>query len=176
MVRGIDEKPYLEWLDGVESLVVSPNPPHGIVAIEIGTILNRLGSAFGTSAVEVHLRLDDDAHHRTVLLPDVVFYRDETMLGIPQQDRMLPNVPPEIIVDVRSPNDRPGFREAKIARYVAWGCPLVLDVSVTPRAIVAITRDGARTYRPGDRFEHPAVPWLQFQVGEVFAKLDLFGF
>ncbi len=175
-MNGIDEKPYLEWFDGAECVAVSPNPPHGIVAMELGTIMNRLGSAFGTAAVEVHLRLTDGAERRTVLLPDVVFYRNDTLLSIPARDRMLPNVPPDVIVEVRSPNDRPGFREAKIARYVAWGCPLVLDVSLEPRAIVSHASDGIRTFHPGDRFEHPAAPWLQFRVDEVFAKLDLFGF
>jgi Uma2 family endonuclease len=62
-----------------------------------------------------------------VLLPDVVFYRFETR-ALDKADRLLPNVPPEIVVEARSPNDRPGFRDEKIGRYLAWGCPLAFDV------------------------------------------------
>ena len=132
MARGIDTKPYLEWLDGVESAAVSPNTPHGIVATTIAEVFNSAGKGVGLAISELHLRLNDDPAKRTVLLPDVSFYRTESFLAIDPADRLLPNVPPEVIVEVRSPNDRPGFREEKIRRYLAWGCPLVFDVDPLP--------------------------------------------
>lgn len=176
MARGIDTKPYLEWLDGVESPAVSPNTPHGIVAITLAQLFNSQGDSFGLAMPEVHLRLSDTPGKRTVLLPDVVFYRVDTLRALDKADRLLPNVPPDIIVEVRSPNDRPGFREEKIRRYLAWGCPLVFDVDPLPRSIVVHTRDAARTLGIDDRFSDPLVPWLTFDVREVFERLELFGF
>ncbi len=176
MARGIDTKPYLEWLDGVESVAVSPNTPHGIVATTIAEVFNSAGKGVGLAISELHLRLNDDPGKRTVLLPDVSFYRTESFLAIDPADRLLPNVPPEVIVEVRSPNDRPGFREEKIRRYLAWGCPLVFDVDPIPRSIVVHTRSGSRTLAIGDRFSDPLVPWLSFDVSEVFERLELFGF
>ncbi len=176
MARGIDTKPYLEWLDGVESIAVSPNTPHGIVAVTMLELFNRDGNRFGLAMPELHLRLDDDPGKRTVLLPDVTFYRVETLRALDKADRLLPNVPPDIIVEVRSPNDRPGFREEKIRRYLAWGCPLVFDVDPLPRSIIVHTQDGARTLGIDDRFSDPLVPWLAFDVREVFDRLELFGF
>lgn len=176
MPNGIDTKPYLEWLDGVESIAVSPNTPHGIVATTIAEVLNRVGKGVGLAISELHLRLNDDPVKRTVLLPDVTFYKTREFRAIAPADRLLPNVPPEVIVEVRSPNDRPGFREEKIRRYLAWGCPLVFDVDPIPRSIVVHTRTGSRVLGVDDRFSDPLVPWLSFDVREVFERLELFGF
>lgn len=176
MARGIDTKPYREWLDGAESVAVSPTTPHGIVAITFAEILNRCGSGFGLAMPELHLRLDDRSGSRTILLPDVAFYRSEIVRALDPQDRLLPNVPPDVIVEVRSPNDRPGFREEKIRRYLAWDCLLVFDVDPAARSIVVRTNDSARTLTESDAFADPLLPWLAFEVREVFARLELFGF
>jgi Uma2 family endonuclease len=176
MARGIDTKPYLEWLDGVESVAVSPNTPHGIVGHTLATIIDARGRDFGAAIPELHLRLDDRPGTRTVLLPDVTFYRNETILSLDPKDRLLPNVTPELIVEVRSPDDRPGFREEKIRRYRAWGCPVVFDVDPGSRTIVVHSDLGVRELRETDRFRDPAVAWLSFDVCDAFARLALFGF
>jgi Uma2 family endonuclease len=176
MARGIDTKPYLEWLDGVESIAVSPNTPHGLAATALLRIIDRAGHGFGDAIPELHLRLNDTPGKRTVLLPDVTFYRLSTIQSLDPADRLLPNVPPEVIVEVRSPNDRPGFREEKIRRYLAWGCPLVLDVDPLARSIVVHTKDATRKLGVDDRFSEPAASWLEFDVREVFERLSLYGF
>lgn len=175
MARGIDTKPYLEWLDGVESTAVSPNTPHGVVAAELLLILRREGGTTGSAIPELHLRLNDEPENQTVLLPDVAYYRDEQLLALDISDRLLPNVPPDVIVEVRSSNDRPGFREEKLRRYLAWGCPVVLDVDPRLRTIVVHDASSAQTLTQDDRFAHPLVPWLHFHVREVFAPLDRLG-
>jgi Uma2 family endonuclease len=171
MARGIDTKPYLEWLDGVESIAVSPNTPHGLAAKRLTAIIDAAGGDFGEAIQELHVRLSDS----TTLLPDVAFYRIETLLAVPPQERLIPSIPAEIVVEVRSPNDRPGFREEKIRRYLAWGTPLVFDVDPTTRAIVVHTAIGQRRLERNERFEDSLVPWLTFHVSEVFDRLDRLG-
>lgn len=167
--RGIDERPHLEWLDGVERPAeVSPNPGHGLVALAFARIIDDCGAAFGAAGVEVHIRLDDRPGKRTVLMPDVSFFRADSLRGLSEEDRLLPNVPPDVIVEVRSPNDRPGFREEKIRRYLAWGCPLVFDADPATRTIVAHTASETRTFRSGEAFSDPAFSWLTFPVDKVF--------
>lgn len=169
MARGIDSKPYLEWLDGVESVAVSPNLPHGGVAVRLGAIFQRLGEEFGEAAVELHVRVSPG----TVLLPDVAFYRLDALLTVPAEERLIPSIPAEIAVEVRSPNDRPGFRDEKIRRYIAWGATLVLDVDPMKYTIVAHANGTTRTYGEGDTFENDATPWLTFQVKEIFSRVRL---
>lgn len=166
----------MEWLDGAESVAVSPNTPHGIVAKTLLKILDARGDSFGEAFPELHLRLDDRPATRTVLLPDVAFYRNEALLALPPEDRLLPNVPPEVIAEVRSPNDRPGFCEEKIQRYRAWGCPLVLDVDPLARVVIVHSDAGVRALTSLDRFSDAAVPWLAFEIRELFARLDVLGF
>jgi hypothetical protein len=43
-------------------------------------------------------------------------------------------------------------------------------VDPAARTIVAHSSAGVQTYSSGDRFEHPAVEWLQFVVDAVFPK------
>jgi Uma2 family endonuclease len=174
--RGIDTEPYLEWLDGVESAAVTPNALEGIVAMMIGAVMHRDGHTFGSAIPNLHLRLNDAPGKRTVLLPAVTFYRGETIRALDPADRFVPNAPPEIIVEVRSADDCPGFREEKIRRYLAWGCPLAFDIDPVTRSIAVHTRDSSRTLRAGDRFSDPAVPWLTFDLDEIFARLELLGF
>jgi hypothetical protein len=171
MARGIDSKPYLEWLDDVESVAVSPNPAHAVVAVTFASIIDRNGSAFGTAMAEVHVRIDA----RTVLLPDVAFYQYETFRRLSVAEQLLPTVPPDLVAEVRSPNDRPGFREEKIRRYLAWGCPLVFDVDPASRTVVVHTQNGRRRLVASDRFQEFAVPWLAFDVHELFQRLDRLG-
>jgi Uma2 family endonuclease len=171
MVTGIDTKPYVEWLNGVESVAVSPNPAHAVIGVTLASIMNRYGSAFGGAMTEVHVRIDAG----TILLPDVAFYRFEVFRKLERPDRTLPPVPPDVIAEVRSPNDRPGFRNEKIRRYLAWGCPLILDVDPVARTVIVHSPTEVRSLSEADRFDDPVVPWLQFNVRELFERLDLFG-
>jgi hypothetical protein len=65
MARGIDTEPYLEWLDGVESVAISPNTPHAIAARRLLMLFDRQGGGFGEAVPELHVRLGAG----TVLLP-----------------------------------------------------------------------------------------------------------
>jgi len=60
----------------------------------------------------------------------------------------------------------------KIARYLATGSALVLDVDPKTRRIVAHAADGIREYARGEHFDHPTLPWLRFEVDTIFADLD----
>lgn len=171
MARGIDTKPYLEWLDGVESVAVSPNVPHGGVAIAIGAIFYRLGETFGITSAEPHVRIAPG----TVLLPDVAFFRLDALLAVPRKERLIPSIPAEIVVEVRSPNDCPGFRDERIRRYIAWGATLILDVDPMKHTIVAHAKGTTRAYSEDDAFENDAVPWLTFSVKQIFSHVRLLG-
>jgi hypothetical protein len=73
------------------------------------------------------------------------------------------------------PSDDLAFLSRKIKRYLSTGSALVLDVDPDARAIVAQDAQARRTYSAGERFEHEAVPWLTFEVDEIFVDLDEFG-
>lgn len=51
------------------------------------------------------------------------------------------------------------------------GGTLALDVLPESEEIRAFTRDGMKIFGHADRFTCEAVPWLEFDVAEIFADL-----
>ena len=78
----------------------------------------------------------------------------------------------DVVVEVRSPSVDVRYLAQKIARYLATGSLLVLDVDPQLRTIVAQSANGVRTFSAGERFESAEVEWLHFEVAEAFSGLD----
>jgi len=89
------------------------------------------------------------------------------------EERDFPPCAPDVAVEVLSSGDERAYLDHKIALYLSHGSLLVLDVDPLERTIRVHNRDGAKLLREGDRFEHPAVPWLRFDVREAFEDLDI---
>lgn len=87
---------------------------------------------------------------------------------------VVPDFAPEIAVEVRSPGVSAADLEKKIAKYLACGTTLVLDVDAEARTIHARSAEGELTFRIGESLEYAAFPWLRFGVAEAFANLDRF--
>ena len=87
-------------------------------------------------------------------------------------DREQPPFSPDVVVEVWSPTNDRRYLDVKIARYLATGALLVLDVDPYARRIVAHDASGVCTYESGEQFENAAAPWLGFPVAEAFADLD----
>jgi Uma2 family endonuclease len=109
-----------------------------------------------------------------VFVPDVAFVSRERLKTLRGVDLEEPPFSPDIAVEVRSPDDNLSYLADKIARYLATGSILVLDVDPKTRTIHAHASSGIRTFSAEDRFAHDAVHWLQFDVSEIFAELDQF--
>jgi hypothetical protein len=55
-----------------------------------------------------------------------------------------------------------------------YGSRLVFDVNIMDRSVTVYDRDGGViALEAGDTFSHPLVPWLVFDVAELFADLEL---
>lgn len=170
----LSEAPVNEILDGRVYRKMSPTSRHARVQGLLMAILERCGRTIGLAGTEWDFRVGvvDDSH--TFLVPDVAFLRYERLAAIAAEDREQPPVAPDVVVEVRSKGEKTGFRQRKIARYLACGSALVLDADPKTRRIEAYAKDGERTYMAGETFEHPAAPWLVFQVDEAFFGLEYF--
>jgi Uma2 family endonuclease len=109
---------------------------------------------------------------KTEFVPDLAYISKERLRALAPEDREEPPFAPDIAVEVRSPSSRPGLREKKIARYLATGAKIVLDVDPATRLIHVHDAEGVRTLACGQRFTHPEALWLAFDVSEAFADLD----
>ena len=173
MAAILSDKPEIELLDGRAYPKVSPKARHAGVQAAIIRVIEDLAGDRGFVGPEWRFKIGRADGTNTTFVPDVAYVSFERLRAIPQEDRDEPPFAPDIAVEVRSPSDNIAFLRRKIERYLQTGSVLVLVADPDKRTIVAHGTDGTRDYSSGDRFEHPAVPWLVFEVAAIFAKLDL---
>jgi Uma2 family endonuclease len=114
---------------------------HGAVAIRIATLVANHVDAHGLGqvfAAETGCILARDPD--TVRAPDVSFVgRERLGGGLPAG--YFPG-PPDLVVEVLSPDDRPAAVAAKTADWLAAGTRLVWNVDPADRSLVAHAADG----------------------------------
>jgi Uma2 family endonuclease len=126
----------------VEGRVIRLSPvgfPHGRVVVELGGKLNVYARTHKLGAVltEVGFKLKSDPD--TVRAPDIAFIRQDR---IPPDPQGFWNGPPDLAVEVLSPDEMPADIRTKVDEYLRYGVPLV--VVVDPRMkTVTLFRHGA---------------------------------
>ena len=170
------DPPTIEYLDGRAYPKVSPRTGHSLVQ---GAMLALLRASAGRrGAVGPELRCYPAAAKRTQtsLVPDVAFVSRERLRALHDgEEREKPPFSPDVVVEVRSPSEDLRFLRKKIERYLATGALLVLDVDPQSRTISAHSHEGVTQFTQDMRFTHARVPWLTFDVREVFCDLDEYG-
>lgn len=166
------DPPEIEYLDGHPHPKVSPKTAHSLVQAALIMILRTQGKGRGFAGPEWRFEPGQIDRTPTEFVPDVAWVSKERFRDVPEDSREKLPFSPDIAVEVRSPKDDLNYLREKIERYLATGSLLVLDVDPKKRTIETRAHDGARTFRTGERFAHPAAPWLVFDIDEVFAELD----
>ena len=173
MATTMCDKPEIEYLDGRAYPKVSPKLSHGLVQGALARVISACAGERGFVVPEV--RFDPGAlagTKKTEFVPDIAYLSRERREALSGKGREKPPLSPEIAIEVRSPSDDLRYLAKKIARYLGTGSVLALDVDPKSRRVIAHAADGVREYTVGERFEHPALPWLQFDVATIFADLD----
>lgn len=129
-----DDNARYELVDGVLLKMPPPGEDHAAICLIIGASLldfvkrHQLGLV--TSERGFILRSNPD----TVRAPDVAFVRQER-IGATGRIRGYRQGPPDLAVEVNSPNDRPGDIAAKVREYLSAGTRLVIVVDPEPRLV-----------------------------------------
>jgi Uma2 family endonuclease len=167
----IDEKPYLEYLEGRIEVKVSPRALHSVLEDEITNGLNqvalagRLGRAFPELRCTYAVRS---------IVADVAFLLDDH-IQVDQRGRFVDEifVPPDIHVEIRSPRKSHKASRDKLAHSTAHGCPLgwYLDPY---RETIEVFQPGL----PPERLDAngylegaPVLPGFRVAVSEIFGWL-----
>lgn len=164
--------PEIEYLDGQPYPKVSPKLTHSLVQGALVRILHRCAGKRGRVGPELDVYPVPADAGMTKFVPDVAYVSMERLRALHAAEREEPPFSPDIAVEVWSPANDRRYLDLKIARYLATGAALVLDVDPYVRTIVAHDGSSVRRYASGEQFEHPATPWLRFDVAEAFADLD----
>ncbi len=168
----LDNKPYVEYIDGEAIRKVSPKRRHAIVQLALARLLQDASVGRGTVGTEWRFHLTRGRNERTTLVPDVAFVSSKRLAALPEPDREEPPFAPDIAAEVRSPSDRIAVVERKIELYLAFGALVVLDVLPNQRIVRAITADGIAVRREGEFIADARLPWLRIGVAGIFAELD----
>jgi Uma2 family endonuclease len=118
-----------------------PGARHGVVCMRLARALDQFSDDHNLGIVfseGTGFKLESDPD--TVRGPDVSFVRRERVpaSGVPEKHWV---GPPDLAVEVMSPNDRPAEVEAKIAQYLELGVRLVWWIRPQEQTVTA--------YRPG---------------------------
>lgn len=117
---------------------------HGVVAMNLGVELAvyvKRTAAGGVFAAETGFKLASNPD--TVRAPDVAFIAQDRLP--PRDARGYAAVAPDLVVEVLSPDDRPGEVLAKVADWLSAGCRLVWVVDPDARVARVYRHDGSET-------------------------------
>jgi len=169
-----DEKPALEYLDGVVTQKMPPVGPHGKLQFTIAKWLDR-ASGEGEIA-EVYTELRTNWADRASLVPDVSVYLVDrvptTEDGEVADDFW---IPPDIAVEVASPGQSVNALTGRANLLLSNGIPVVVVVDRRPRQ-VRIARLGRpiMTYQGDDVVTiEDILPGFAFVVRDLFATLQV---
>jgi Uma2 family endonuclease len=167
----IDEKPYLEFYDGRIEVKVSPQRKHSVIEKNLIQALDQFAKPSGIGEAYGNLRCTFAGRS---IVPDVVF---QLVANIPRDELgdVLNEcfVPPDIHVEIRSPDQSAKKTKVKLEHSVANGCPLGWYIDPERRTI--------DVYRPGIAPERlsaegfldgtPVLPGFRLPASEIFGWL-----
>ncbi|HEX6912225.1 MAG TPA: Uma2 family endonuclease [Longimicrobium sp.] len=159
-----------ELIEGEVHVTPPPGEEHGAVAAEILVSLGSHVRAQGLGrvfAAETGYRVGSDPD--TVMAPDAAFVSRERIeqVGISKGYRA---GPPDLAVEVVSPSDSFADVEAKVARWLAAGCRMVVVVNPARRAATVYrSRDDIVLLAEGDVLDGgDVVPGWRLPLRELF--------
>ncbi len=105
-------------------------------------------------------------HPGTVRAPDVAYFTTERL---PADWNHWFEIPPDMVVEVRSPSDRPGYLRRKIDDWQRAGCRNVWIVDPGKRTFTVMHGDDTTTLQVGDVFDGgPLFPGLDLPITTLF--------
>jgi len=156
-----EEKPYLEYVDGMVVQKPMPNEDHAELALEVGHHIRLwLRGKKGRVGVEARARLGDLPNYR---LPDVSYWRP----GIPRGEQ----APPTLAVEIRSKDQTRAELQRKCELWRTAGvetCWLIDPVSRTAEIFEGRRKSGTVT----TTLKAECLPGFEFPLADLFAILD----
>jgi len=163
-------KPYLEFTDGLVTQKMAPKPTHSSVQTLLVAELNQVAGPRRLGLARTELRFVSPGW---APVPDVSYYRRER---IKRRGKRMPSdffEPPDIAVEIVSPEQSVTELVKKCLRYVALGSTVALVIDPDPETIL-VFRAGqpVRHLQGDDRIDlDDALPGFELTVGAMFDAL-----
>ncbi len=168
---GIDEAPYLEYIDGRVVSKVSPQMKHGSLTRYFLDQLNQFAEPPGSGEAFPEIRCTFAGRS---IVPDVIFLLEEH-IAIEEDGSPVDTVriPPDIHIEIISPDQSPSVADEKLRFSTANGCPLGWRVDPYRETIDCYRPDQATVrLTDGDILEGaPVLTGFRLPVADVFRWL-----
>jgi len=155
----------------VEGRLIKMRPvgyQHGRIVVTFGAMLHRHVNAGRLGDVLTELGCKLASNPDTVRAPDLAFIRRERLPTVP---RGFWKGPPDLAVEVLSPDDRPSAIREKVGEYLARGVLVVLVIDPDERTVVAHRRltPPIALHEDDDLDLDDVVTGFRCRVREIFA-------
>ncbi|MGH7715273.1 MAG: Uma2 family endonuclease [Vulcanimicrobiaceae bacterium] len=163
----LDEKPYKELYDAAIHEKVSPQYDHAKVVFQIEKFLETWASGRGNFGAEWRVYPAEGIS----LVPDVAFISGSRLAPLSKVERQRPPLAPDIVFEVRSPDDRDASIRRKTELYLELGTTLVVNVDPERRTVRLTDREHDVELDESAAIEHHAFDGLHLPVATLFATL-----
>jgi Uma2 family endonuclease len=168
-------EPAIEWINGKPVQKLMPTDFHAFIQRALSGILAawaRLTTGGrGKVGTEWRFRVPQNAYETESLVPDIAYL--ESYFDLPKSERRYPAIPPDIAVEIRSPDDKQSDVDEKRDFYLWWGVKLVIIVDPEQRTVETHEADAAVAHLgEHDTLTSSAFPTLSIPLHDLFAELD----
>jgi Uma2 family endonuclease len=94
------------------------------------------------------------------------------LAGMTHDEKQEPRTAPDLVIEVRSPDDRQSHIDEKRRVYLAAGTTLVIQVDPRTAVVLAIDNNTERRYMRNETFTHPALKGFTLELAPVFNALQ----
>jgi Uma2 family endonuclease len=168
-------EPAIEWIGGRPVQKLMPTDLHALLTGLFWQALfawaKRATAGRGMVGNEWRYIIPSNAYNTETVVPDVSYLA--TYFDLPKTERRYPSVPPDIVVEVRSPDDRDTDVAGKRAFYEWWGVKLIIIADPERRTVETREANGVVTHLTAtDVLTSRAFPTLTIDLRAIFAELD----
>jgi Uma2 family endonuclease len=156
-----EEKPYLEYVDGVVLQKPMPNEDHGRLTFRIGYLIQRfLGDEPARIGGEIRAKLGELPNYR---LPDLSYWAPDSPFGN--------QAPPTLAVEVRSEGQTMAElrRKCEFMRIAGVQTAWLIDPATRTAEIFEGRRKNGT---PADVLRAQCLPGFELPLAELFSVLD----
>jgi Uma2 family endonuclease len=121
------------------------------------------------AGTEWHFQVQPPGEIGRTLVPDVAYLSYARMPKTEMEDTEIPRLAPDVVVEVRSPEDHQRDIDEKIRVYLSSGAQVVFLVDPAKRAVVAFMPGGATiAFGDDDTIRLAALPGFELPARDLF--------
>jgi Uma2 family endonuclease len=170
-----ETEPETEWIGNRPVRKVSPTRRHSMLQAAFLRVLEDWAGDRGAAGAEWRFRAAPPGEDIHPLVPDVAYLSYDRLRLLSDEDREVPPVAPEIVVEILSPDDRRKDVDEKRRVYFAWGVRLEIIADPQTRSIEIYDAGGGceRVNANLETCSPAAFPDLRLPLRAMFAKLEI---